>query len=59
MKLIHNQTGNIGFFIKEYTPTGRGSTTQIKLADGRIYFAPSSEFKTYTIKQKASHNLEA
>lgn len=44
MKLKHIQTGNIGIFIKEYRPTGRPFTTQIKLDDGRIYYAPSCEF---------------
>lgn len=43
--LIHKLTGNIGVFVKEYYVTGRGSTTQIRLKDGRIYYAPSGEFK--------------
>lgn len=44
MYLIHTLTGNIGEFIKEYRPMGMSLTTQIRLKDGRIYYAPSSEF---------------
>lgn len=44
-RLIHNLSGNLGMFLKEYYVTGRGYTTQIKLDDGRIYYAPSHEFK--------------
>jgi hypothetical protein len=45
MKILkHNLTGNTETFIKEYKVTGGGWTTQIKLSDGRIYFAPSNEF---------------
>lgn len=43
--LIHISSGNTGVFLKEYYVTGRGYTTQIKLSDGRIYYAPSVEFK--------------
>ena len=50
MQLKHIYTGNVGYFIKEYKPTGRASTTQIKMDDGRIYFAPSIEFKTVSLK---------
>lgn len=46
--LIHPLTGNIGIFVREYYVTGRYYTTQIKLGDGRIYYAPSSEFGNYT-----------
>ncbi len=45
LKYIHNQTGKIGVFIKEYKPTGKPLTMQIKLDNGQIYFAPTSEFK--------------
>lgn len=48
-KLIHILTGNIGVFIKEYYVIGRGYTTQIRLSDGRIYYAPSIEFKPINI----------
>jgi len=51
MKLKHIYTGNVGCFIKEYRPTGRSLTTQIKLDDGRIYFAPSCEFTELEIKE--------
>ena len=44
LRLIHTLTGNTGVFLKEYYVTGRGYTTQIKLNDGRIYYAPSVEF---------------
>ncbi|WP_306540857.1 hypothetical protein [Dysgonomonas sp.] len=44
-RLIHIYTGNIGVFIKEYYATGHGYLTQIKRDDGRIYYAPSGEFK--------------
>ena len=44
-RLIHVQTGNIGVFLKEYYATGHGYLTQIKMDDGRIYYAPSCEFK--------------
>jgi hypothetical protein len=40
----HKLTGEIGVFIKEYSPTGKCLTMQIKLFDGRIYFAPKHEF---------------
>ena len=43
--LEHIHTGNVGVFIKEYKPTGMNCTTQIRLEDGRIYFAPSNEFR--------------
>lgn len=42
--LIHISTQQKGTFIKEYYVTGKGYTTQIRLKDGRIYFAPSIEF---------------
>jgi hypothetical protein len=41
----HKFTGNVGYFVKEYEPTGKPLTMQIKLADGRIYFAPKHEFE--------------
>lgn len=44
--LKHSLTGNTGVFVKEYYATGHGYLTQIKLNDGRIYYAPSSEFQT-------------
>lgn len=47
--LIHRLTGNTGIFIKEYYATGHGYLTQIKMDDGRIYYAPSGEFESYTI----------
>lgn len=43
-RLKHLGTGNIGVFLKDYYVTGRGYTTQIKMDDGRIYYAPSHEF---------------
>lgn len=43
-RLKHIGTGNIGVFIKEYYATGHGYLTQIRLDDGRIYYAPSCEF---------------
>lgn len=45
LRLRHTLTGNVGKFLKEYVPTGMFSTTQIRLDDGRIYYAPSSEFE--------------
>lgn len=42
--LQHIPTGKKGMFLKEYTPTGRSLTIQIQMPDGRIYFAPASEF---------------
>ena len=41
----HVPTGLTGFFIKEYKPTGKLLTMQIKLLDNRIWFAPKSEFE--------------
>jgi hypothetical protein len=41
----HIPTGHTGFFIKEYKPTGRPLTMQIKLLDNRIWFAPKCEFE--------------
>lgn len=41
----HVPTGITGFFIKEYKPTGKPLTMQIKLLDNRIWFAPKSEFE--------------
>lgn len=43
-RLKHIHTGNCGYFVKEYTPTGMSLTIQIRLDDGRIYFAPANEF---------------
>ena len=40
----HIESGNTGLFVKVYKPTGKPYTMQIKLDDGRIYFAPKSEF---------------
>ena len=50
MKLIHVFTGNAGYFIKEHKPTGRALTTQIKMNDGRVYFAPSHEFRRVSLQ---------
>lgn len=47
MKFKHCFTGNVGEFIKEYKPTGKPTTMQIKLSNGEIYFAPSIEFKQF------------
>ena len=44
----HHPTGLIGFFTKEYKPTGRRITMQIKLVNNKIYFAPKHEFKQLT-----------
>lgn len=41
----HKLTGNVGTYVKEYKPTARPLTMQIKLADGRIYYAPKHEFE--------------
>lgn len=41
----HIPTGHTGFFIKEYKPTGKPLTMQIKLLDNRIWFAPKCEFE--------------
>jgi len=46
MILKHLLSGSVGTFIKEYYATGHGYLTQIELADGRIYYAPSYEFVT-------------
>jgi len=43
--LKHKPSGNYGIFIKEYYATGHGYIYQIGLNDGRIYYAPSSEFQ--------------
>lgn len=45
VRLIHIHTGNTGIFLKEYYATGHGYLTRIKMNDGRIYYAPSGEFK--------------
>jgi hypothetical protein len=44
-RLLHKETGNVGVFIKEYRPTGCPMSTQIQLEDGRVFYAPSSEFE--------------
>ena len=44
-RLIHIHTQNVGTFLKEYYVTGHGYLTQIKMDDGRVYYAPSCEFK--------------
>ena len=41
----HIPTGNSGFFIKDYKPTGKPLTMQIKLLNNRIWFAPKCEFE--------------
>jgi len=45
LRFQHIENGNSGIFVKEYKPTGKPKTMQIKLDDGSIYFAPSDEFK--------------
>lgn len=42
---IHRSSGTSGSFIKEYYPTGKPKTMQIKTESGRIFFAPSLEFE--------------
>lgn len=49
-RLKHIYTGNCGLVIKEYTPTGMSLTIQIRMDDGRIYFAPASEFVSISIE---------
>ena len=44
-RLKHIHSGVQGEFIKSHFPTGKPETTIIKLKDGRLYFAPSVEFK--------------
>ncbi len=51
MILLHTLTGNEGEFVKEYKPTGKPLTTQIKLSNGDIYFAPSTEFISKEVKK--------
>jgi hypothetical protein len=43
--LRHKLTGKVGEFLKEYKPTGKPLTTQIKLKSGEVYLAPSFEFE--------------
>lgn len=43
--LEHIPSGRQGVFVKSYISTGHGEITQIKLDDGRIYYAPSVEFQ--------------
>lgn len=45
MTLRHKPTQQTGTFIKEYEATYYGVIIQIRLADGRIYFAPKHEFE--------------
>ncbi|WP_329805436.1 hypothetical protein [Flavobacterium facile] len=45
LRFTHIETGNTGVFVKHYKPSGKPYTMQIKLDDGRIFFAPKSEFK--------------
>ena len=52
LKFIHVETGNSGFFVKEYKPTGKPLTMQIKLKNGDVYFAPSVEFKQLISNKK-------
>lgn len=58
MKLYHKPTGNTGIFIKEYYPTGKPLTTQIKLSDGKIYFAPSYEFERIKTETENENDSE-
>lgn len=44
MMLIHILTRNKGSFIKRYYVPMYGDMVQIKLADGRVYYAPAYEF---------------
>jgi len=41
----HILTGNGGVFIKEYYPTGKPLTMQIRLENGQVFFAPKHEFE--------------
>ena len=45
----HIPTSQIGQFLKETNPTGKPKTIVIKLFDGRTYFAPKSEFKSFSL----------
>lgn len=45
----HSPTGIVGEFLREYFPTGKPLTMQIRLKDGRIYFAPKYEFEPLTL----------
>nr|BFF39051.1 hypothetical protein BACY1_08560 [Tenacibaculum mesophilum] len=44
LSIYKHITGVKGCLIKEYKPTGKPVTIQIKLLDDRIYFAPKNEF---------------
>jgi hypothetical protein len=48
----HIPTGHRGSFIKEYKPTGKPLTMQIKLLDNRIWFAPKCEFEQFIINEE-------
>lgn len=45
----HIPTNQVGQFKKETNPTGKPTTIVIKLFDGRTYFAPKSEFKSFSL----------
>jgi hypothetical protein len=45
----HIPTNQVGQFLKETNPTGKPTTIVIKLFDGRTYFAPKSEFKSFSL----------
>lgn len=46
----HRNTGLVGYYVKEYYPTGKPLTMQIILKNGRVYFAPKCEFEEMSIK---------
>lgn len=43
-KMLHT-SGVIGWFVREYHPTGKPLTTMVHCEDGKIFFAPSNEFR--------------
>ena len=45
----HIPTNQVGQFLKETNPTGKPTTIIIKLFDGKTYFAPKSEFKSFSL----------
>lgn len=43
--LINITNGIIGTFIKEFYATGHGMIIHVRVPDGRIYYAPSHQWR--------------
>lgn len=43
-RLVHKKLGIRGYFLKAYYPTCSARTLQIRCDDGRVFYAPYTDF---------------